>query len=967
MVRKQPFLVLLLVLACALTICFAAAVVEIVLHGSDVKAYGYWVMYAGDALQVTSVVPGSAADGLLRRGDVITHVDGHGGYPAWLLNRFILLAPAGKGYDVTLQRGHERLNFHVPLPLGKDRVKWTIALQLAAALTCFAAALLIGLIKPGERTIQYASLTFLGLAAIHLARSIQPLYIFMGDGGRFLSACLEAVDPLPIASGYLFASRFPRQAEPGRFWKIIGMLVGLAVFAEWLRLLPWKAFAGMNAVSGAAFFMSLERLMMLAMRVPFGIWKSATCVTLLAMIVAMVRNFRAIPEPGERRRLRWLMFGLVAAILPLILLSAWVSAQYLTGRVANLDNPWYPLAEDVALSWLGVTLALSFAYAVLKHRLLDIHVVLRRGIQYLLTKRVLQAAIFLPLVLIAVRAAINPGMALSQFVFGSATQFGLLLTAALGLTVRRPLLSALDRRFFREEYDQEQILKGLIGDIQRGQSIGEISRLVSQRIEAAFHPSRVLAFYRREERSEFTLEHASGEGCAELRLSAECPVLRALDGANQPRDFSTLNGSVLHHAETALLNELGIRLLAPIASTGQKLLGVLMLGEKKSEEPYTASDRSLLQVIAGQIAVVYENEMLRESARREMRIKRDVLARIEGSQINLLKECPRCGACFDRTEERCVIDGTELALTLPVERVLDGCYRLDQRVGTGGMGAVYRATDLRLDRCVAVKVMTGGLFGNEAALKRFEREARAAARLRHPNIVAIYDFGSIGEDGAYQVMELVEGKTLRTELREMGAMPPALAASRFEQLLAGLAAAHEAGVVHRDLKPENVILSCTAGGSETLKILDFGLAKVTAPMSAESQSLTVVGAVLGTAGYMSPEQLLGEEVDERSDTFAVGVLIVECLTGSKPFSGSSFQDLLSNTLMGEYHLPAGAENVHVLDTLLQRCLAKEKGSRPLVSEIRAELIEAMRSCPTLGTAAPVVADASTIDASRPGY
>ena len=172
------------------------------------------------------------------------------------------------------------------------------------------------------------------------------------------------------------------------------------------------------------------------------------------------------------------------------------------------------------------------------------------------------------------------------------------------------------------------------------------------------------------------------------------------------------------------------------------------------------------------------------------------------------------------------------------------------------MGAVYEAADLRLARSVAVKIIRGRSFGDRQALRRFEREAQACARLTHPNIVTVFDFGAVGADGAFLVMELVRGRTLRRELDHRGHLPAAVAAIWFEQICEGVAAAHQHQVVHRDLKPENVLIAATATGGEIVKVLDFGLAKMRTA-SDETDGLTDPGVVMGTAGYMAPEQLMG--------------------------------------------------------------------------------------------------------------
>jgi serine/threonine protein kinase len=392
-------------------------------------------------------------------------------------------------------------------------------------------------------------------------------------------------------------------------------------------------------------------------------------------------------------------------------------------------------------------------------------------------------------------------------------------------------------------------------------------------------------------------------------------------------------------SEQAWLDRLRIHLIVSVSGTDGRLIGLLLLGEKKSGQPYTGNDRRLLAAIAQQIAVVYEIVLLKQHVNKEARIKREVLAHLEEQQINLVKECPDCGACYDGSAQVCAVDGRELLLALPVERTIDGKYRLDQLLGKGGMGAVYRATDLRLARQVAIKIITGNLFGDQAALRRFEREARATAKLNHPNIVAIYDYGRTEAEGAYLVMELVPGATLREELKRAGRLPPLVAADRFNQLLEGIKAAHEAGIIHRDLKPENVLISTREHGRALVKIVDFGLAKLRLLDAADPNSLTVPGMVMGTINYMSPEQLSGEEVDERSDIFSLGVMVVEALTGSRPFSGRTYTEVLTSILHKSYHLTGSEKEVTALDQVLQKCLAKDRGQRYVkVAELQQELI-----------------------------
>src|SRR5271167_4243009 len=247
-----------------------------------------------------------------------------------------------------------------------------------------------------------------------------------------------------------------------------------------------------------------------------------------------------------------------------------------------------------------------------------------------------------------------------------------------------------------------------------------------------------------------------------------------------------------------------------------------------------------------------------------------------------------------------------------------GPYEIHSLLGAGGMGEVYRARDTRLGRDVAIKVLPEALANDADRLRRFEQEARTIAALNHPNILGIHDVGA--HNGApFLVTECLEGQTLREKLKS-GPLPVRLASEYALGIAQGLAAAHEKGIVHRDLKPENVFV--TRDGR--VKVLDFGLAKLVRAEENHETAVTLPGMVMGTVGYMSPEQVRGEPSDARSDIFSFGAVLYEMLTGNRAFKRNTSAETMTAILREEppelnntgWQGPLG------LQRILARCLEK---------------------------------------------
>ena len=624
---------------------------------------------------------------------------------------------------------------------------------------------------------------------------------------------------------------------------------------------------------------STVRIFYLIVNIGYGLYGVA------ALSALLINYFQA--NETDRRRIRLMSVGFALAFIPTIISNTILLPL-------NFQGGW--ISFFLRLS--NIFLPPTFAYAVVRHKVIPVSFVIRRGLQYLLTKNVLRLLLVLPVLGIVWNIAANPSRRLDEILLQNSIGFYLcnLIVVVLVLINRFGLREWIDRRFFREQYNQEKVLRDLTEAVKESDSLAKLSRLVSSKIQAALHSENVYLFFRDDvHQSDFSLGYStdgSNESSANLKLAADSPILRFMQQQREAIDFP-FRESELPSRENSWLRSIGANLLVPMHGTDLKLAGFFSLGEKKSEIPYTGRDKELLEMLANQIALVHENLNLKDRVRHEQRIKTEVLSRFDEGNINLLKECPKCGKCFDRDDKNCDVDKSELTFSLPVERTIENRYRLEKLLGKGGMGAVYEATDLRINRAVAVKILGGGMFGNKDALRRFEREAQTAGSLHHHNIITVHDYGVLSTEGAFLVMELIRGESLSEVLHHEGKLDLEKIGAWFSQILDGVESAHKAGIIHRDLKPENIFVSKSESGEVRLCILDFGLARMSETDLATAENVTVPGMIMGTFGYMPPEQLRGEKVDERTDLFAIGVMIYEAQHGTKPFAGKSYQELLT--------------------------------------------------------------------------
>jgi eukaryotic-like serine/threonine-protein kinase len=309
------------------------------------------------------------------------------------------------------------------------------------------------------------------------------------------------------------------------------------------------------------------------------------------------------------------------------------------------------------------------------------------------------------------------------------------------------------------------------------------------------------------------------------------------------------------------------------------------------------------------------------------------------SQDQGMPKCPRCARALQPGSRACSFCGSYSSPPRLVRRdplvgqVVAGRFLIDDLVGQGGMGKVYKARHLSLDRTVCLKILKAALLEDPTLVGRFEREAKAASRLNHPNVIQVIDFGRTDDGGLYIAMEYVNGKDLRAVLRDEWPLDEARLCNIIAQVLSALSEAHAHNVIHRDLKPENIMVEPRHGEPDFVKVLDFGIAKI---MDSELPGLTRADVVCGTPQYMAPEQATGSSLDNRCDLYAVGVILYQLATGQLPFDGPNSMDVL-NKHVNDMPIPPRERTPTApisegMEKLILRALEKDPDDRPQTAE-----------------------------------
>jgi len=894
----------------------------------EIPGFGWSTARAGGVWRVTQVASSGPAT-LLRPGDAIQAFNGDSRAGAIGPEAYALGLTPGSAYNVRVLRGQQVLDLALTVGVEPASVGLFV-LYLMLAVSFCGMGMILGFSRPADRITQVGCLAGCAAGARLLELGASPFFGVGHGVALILDHALSLASPWHLALGYHFFYLFSlRRSRP---WAALALVfyVVCALKAAVTGVFSLAALGGAGSLIQFQYahpaWSTITDLLHAS-----SVWGSFDIVVFGAFCGVVLRGYFLTHSPDHRRRFRWVAFGCVSGLLPLLLvltsrLALWgMNATTLVDRI-----PWTTLihAADACLAVLPA----SLAYAVVKYRVMEVSIVIRLGLQYLIARRLLEMVLLLPPTVLVFVLLEQRERTVQQLLLAPPLYLGVSLPVAWAVMrrYREPLMAAVDRRFFREANDRETLLRATLTRVREARRVEEVARIVSEAVDAAFHPMFICVLSRQAPDGPFAISHTSASALPHLAAQAASAVAQILASPSKsPFDVWTGNPS-----------NAGPALAVAIRDGDNRPTGVLLLGARRSEEPYGGSERDLLQGIADQIGLALRILFL-ESQLDDDSSVRLVAPPSNRAPIELLPECPECGTCYDAaTAIRCLTDGAQLIRRVP--RELANRYRLLRRIGLGGMGAVYEAIDRELQRRVAIKVTRDTGLTHLAARSHSRCEARAIARLNHAGIVTIFDVGRFGEDGAYIVMELVEGQTWRAELGRRVLSLRAIAAW-MSQLLDVLEAAHAAGVLHRDLKPENVLVTAASGEVHgRLKVVDFGLAALVTT-DAHQHRLTIPNSIVGTLGYMSPEQLRGEACDERTDLFTAGIMAIEAISGIEPWTDSHYGP--ASVELVNRRLPAGLKEADRLGSVLRMCVALDPSDRfPTAASMSAELVPALLAC-----------------------
>jgi tRNA A-37 threonylcarbamoyl transferase component Bud32 len=812
---------------------------------------------------VASVTPGSPSDAAgVKQGDRIVNVDGRVVHSPIEVISALSNAVFDHPVSIVVLRGGQEVHLQLSLNQtltqarsSKETLGWWV--EVAVSLIQLLVGLVVLFKRPRDLTAVAAGIFLCGLGTgnfYFVSPNAAVVWRNLPVAIQWLifPALILGINGLPVAPMLLFSLSFPKPLLHRRWaWMMLALLATpLLAFAT---IFNYVVLFAPNRTVGAfpgwvAVIMGID-----------------TAVAFLAPMVILAVNYFTLREVNEKRRIRLVILGLLLFLVDLLaafVFSFFPKTLWLTAIAVS------PLVFGLA----QVPFTICVAYAVLTQRLFQVSFIVRQSLQY----AVARGALLIPVPILT-------GILISDLIVHKDQSFGVLLSqhgwayalmGVAGIVAHKKQsrwMEVLDRRFYREHYNAQHLLRQTVDEIRASSNLAEVAPKAVGRIEQALHPEFVAILMREAIEPLYRCIASAPPEVYPHGLSAESKLMSAFRLFAKPLQISLAESGWLKQQlpseDTNFLRDARIDLMVPIAIAPHGREALMVLGLKKSEEPYGTEDQELLSGIGSALALLLERPFT--------------------SALGGFEECPRCGLCYESGMGLCPNESAQLT-RMPFHRLLTSRYRLERRLGRGGMGTVYKATDTSLERAVAIKLIREDLVASSEAAERFRREAKAAAAFAHPNLVTVHDFGVDSDTRVFLVMELLEGVTLRQRLEQQKKFATQQILQILGGVCAGLEAAHEHGLVHRDLKPENIFLAQSSEG-EVAKILDFGLAKflVSTVNSAAATVDTVPGVLMGTPQYMSPDQLKGDVASAAWDIWALAVITYEMLAGAHPFPASS--------------------------------------------------------------------------------
>jgi hypothetical protein len=752
---------------------------------------------------------------------------------------------------------------------------------------------------------------------------------------------------------WTFVRDFPAKPSFGLSGKLAALavrlagVVGVALFlanALWysgIELLPRESLRPFTVRSEGTFY-----------------WILMFLFTLPALIYSALKS-RAAPAE-ERRRFGFFAFSLAVGNLPLIVVV--VLDELVPSFSRWLDQPVTSRAVGFLVYSFLLAIPFTTAYSLVVHRVLEVKLVLRQALQYTLARLSVLAVATVPFAFLALYLFRNRSSTLMELVSG-AQPLALLAATLLGiffLKVRRSVMDAVDRRFFREQYDARNVLTRLVHESRRVSAPADLVSLLMSEIDRALHLESLYVYLADPPRGCFASFEPNG-----LPLPFESRLAELLSADPAPLDVTLANPfsplRKLPAADQEWLADVKAELIVPLVALDGSTLGFLVLGARKSELPFTKEDRSLLAAIAASGALTLESRKVLISPPRPGGFDQELApSNLADLRAPHAQECVACGAVCSETVQGCPSCGGSVHPAL-LPHVLLGKFRLMERVGAGGMGVVYRAQDLVLARDVAIKTLPR--VSPERAM-RLRREARAMAVVQHPNLALIYGVES-WNGVPVLVCEYLDGGTLRDRLVRLGVLEWREVLELGVTLTRVLEQMHHVGVLHRDVKPSNI--GYTRKG--VLKLLDFGLARILSDTRAPSGRLepdfqelsgdttpghggmslassTFSSHIAGTPAYLSPEAVRREPPEPSFDLWSVSMVLYEAVTGMNPVAGANVWETMA--LISKHEIPDAREArpdcPSAIAELLNQLLSANKRRRPAsATEMRFELERALGS------------------------